>query len=93
MWALLGVVAVVVLATYLAPTDSGDAVDYSQLVQKVQNNETKKIEWNNNNGAISGTLSNGDKFHSTGPLDPATEGRRERRRRDQMKKSLTRRRS
>jgi cell division protease FtsH len=76
IWALLGLVALVLIVPQLAPADNGTAIEYSDLVGRVTRKETKSITWNNNNGEITGTLTDGTKFHSSGPLDPSEDDKK-----------------
>jgi len=75
IWVLAGVIlAVLVLPTFMNRTDRQD-INYSDLLARVQQGQVEEIDWNNNDGSITGELENGTEFQSNGPLEPSEEDR------------------
>jgi cell division protease FtsH len=71
IWALLGVVAAVfVLPLFLSRSDR-DSITYSQLLSQVRQDKIETLEWDNNDGSITGKKTNGDEFESNGPKEPS----------------------
>jgi cell division protease FtsH len=76
IWALLGVVAAVfVLPVFLSRTER-DSITYSQLLTQVQQDKVDTLEWDNNDGSITGKKTNGDEFESNGPKEPSDADRK-----------------
>ncbi len=63
----------VFLAIFLVPTllsgDEGDEITYSQFIANVSAGEVEGVEWENGTGKITGELSDGTKFQTTGAAD------------------------
>src|SRR4051812_3244911 len=68
IWVLLAVVAVLLLGSQLLTTDTGRSVSYSEFISNVTSGQVKQIKYNNDSGRISGELTNGDKFTTTGSI-------------------------
>ena len=61
-----GVLLLAIIVPRLWPSDSGDKVTYSEMFTLVDQGKVEKIDFNNNNNKITGTLIGGDKFTTTG---------------------------
>ncbi|MEY2432329.1 MAG: cell division protease FtsH [Acidimicrobiaceae bacterium] len=70
IWVLLGVAAAAFLLPTFFSTSEGKDLQYSQFLSQVQADNVKSIEWNNNNGHISGEFADGGKFSTTGVPSP-----------------------
>src|SRR4051812_22638896 len=70
LWVLLGLIAAAFVLPYAFTTDEGRDLDYSQMLEQVRNDNVKSIEWNNENGHISGEFNDTAKFTSTGLPSP-----------------------
>src|SRR4051795_9838165 len=68
IWVLLAVVAVLLLGSQLLTTDTGRSVSYSEFISNVTSGQVTQIKYNNDSGRISGELTNGDKFTTTGSI-------------------------
>jgi cell division protease FtsH len=60
----------VFLVPSLLPKSNRENIDYSTLRQRVAEDKVKSIEWDNNDGSITGTLEDGSEFSSNGPIEP-----------------------
>ncbi len=79
-WTIFVLVAVVLGAIglqFLASSTNSDQISYGEFITKLQDNEVKDAATNNadatfdnTNGHISGTLTDGSNFSTTGPLQP-----------------------
>ncbi|HKH06870.1 MAG TPA: ATP-dependent metallopeptidase FtsH/Yme1/Tma family protein, partial [Acidimicrobiales bacterium] len=73
MWVLGGaLIAIFLLPGFLTPDDR-EAIDYSTLRERVTDGDVTSVEWNNNDGSITGTFENDTEFRSNGPLEPPAE--------------------
>src|SRR3954447_357596 len=70
IWVLLGLVAAAFLLPSLFNTSEGTELQYSQFLTQVENGNVKSIEWNNENGHITGEFADGVKFETTGLPSP-----------------------
>src|SRR4051794_4101956 len=70
IWVLLGLVAAALLLPSLFNTSEGTELQYSQFLAQVENGNVKSIEWNNENGHITGEFADGVKFETTGLPSP-----------------------
>jgi cell division protease FtsH len=72
---VLGLVLAMVMFSSSFPRDDSDKVEYdggsSSLLSQVADDKVESIEWDNNDGSISGEYTNGDSFRSNGPLEPS----------------------
>ncbi len=67
MWVVAAVILGVLLIPSLAKVDSGSQVSYGTFLNKAKAGDVKSATYNNTNGHITGTLTNGDKVTTTGP--------------------------
>jgi hypothetical protein len=71
--ALIGVlIGVLLFSSFLSGSDR-ESIEYSQLRQLVADDQVQSIEWDADNGSISGTLDDGTEFSSNGPIEPSEE--------------------
>jgi cell division protease FtsH len=70
IWVLFGALAAIFLLPGFLTPDDREAIDYSTLRERVTDGDVTSIEWNNNDGSITGTLENDTEFRSNGPLEP-----------------------
>ena len=72
---LAGVIlAVLVLPSFMNRTDRRE-IDYSDLLTRVEQGQIEELDWNNNDGSITGQLDDGTEFESNGPLEPSEDDR------------------
>ena len=64
--ALLGVLLVLVLATRPFSGPSGDAISYTEFINRVEQGTVKSITFNNTTGAITGEMDDGARFTTNG---------------------------
>jgi cell division protease FtsH len=69
LWVLLGLTLVIVVSSSLASTTDKEKISYSAFMAEVRDGKVDTVEVDNTNGGISGELTNGKAFHTTGPLD------------------------
>jgi cell division protease FtsH len=69
LWVLLGLTLVIVLSSSLAASPEKDKISYSEFMSQVRDGKVDSVEVDNTSGAITGELSDGTEFRSTGPLD------------------------
>src|ERR671918_1233033 len=75
IWVLAGVIlAVLVLPSFMNRTDRRE-IDYSDLLTRVEQGQIEELDWNNNDGSITGQLDDGTEFESNGPLEPSEDDR------------------
>ncbi|MCX7619695.1 MAG: ATP-dependent zinc metalloprotease FtsH [Acidimicrobiales bacterium] len=74
-WTAWVLVAVFVLALFVVPAlssaESAKEITYGDFIGKLQNDEVKSSTYNNTNGHITGELTDGEKFTTTGPVPPS----------------------
>jgi hypothetical protein len=70
---VIGVLVGVVLLPSFLSGDDRESIEYSELRQLVADDQVQSIEWDNENGSISGTLDDGTEFSSNGPIAPSDE--------------------
>jgi cell division protease FtsH len=70
LWVLLGLVAAGLLLPSLFSASEGRDIQYSEFLGEVSRDNVKSIEWNNDNGHITGAFQDGAKFTSTGLPSP-----------------------
>jgi cell division protease FtsH len=75
IWVLVGLVIAALLLPAVFSTNDGASVQYSEFLDKVKAKQVKSVDWDNNNGSISGELTDGSKFHTNGPLQPSDDDR------------------
>ena len=69
MWVLLGVVAVALLLPSLWPNESGEKLSYTDFMTQVRDGNVESVVINNSSNTITGTLTDGSEFTSTGGGD------------------------
>src|SRR5918996_636448 len=75
IWVLAGVIlAVLVLPSFMNRTDRRE-IDYSDLLTRVEQGQIEELDWNNNDGSITGQLDDGTEFESNGPLEHSEDDR------------------
>ena len=67
---LLAVVLGAVALQFMASSTPSDQVSYGDFIDKLSSDQVKSATFDNANGHISGTLDDGTKFSTTGPLKP-----------------------
>ena len=68
LWVVLGVVAVLAFGSRLTSSSSGTKVTYTEFLVLVDKGDVKRVSINNTSNVISGTLTNGTKFATTGAM-------------------------
>ena len=68
IWAIISAVVVIAFGSQLLATNQGEHLSYTEFLQQVRNGEVKKVTINNATNTISGTLSDGSKFVTTGSV-------------------------
>jgi cell division protease FtsH len=68
VWILIGVVAALLFGSQLLSTDDGKSISYSQFLTDAKNGQVASAKYNNDSGTISGELTDGTKFTTTGPI-------------------------
>jgi cell division protease FtsH len=76
IWVLLGVVAVVFVLPLFLPRTERDKLTYSELLTQVRQDKVESVEWDNNDGSITGKATGGDEFESNGPKEPSDDDRK-----------------
>jgi cell division protease FtsH len=69
-WTIIVLLAVVVgaIALHFAPSTPSDQVNYGDFITKLSTDQVAEATFDNNNGKITGTLQDGTKFSTTGPI-------------------------
>jgi cell division protease FtsH len=69
-WTIIVLLAVVVgaIALQFAPSTPSDQVNYGDFITKLSTDQVAEATFDNNNGKITGTLQDGTKFSTTGPI-------------------------
>ena len=68
LWVVLGVVAILAFGSRLTSSTSGTKVTYTEFLVLVDKGDVKRVSINNTSNVISGTLTNGTKFATTGAM-------------------------
>lgn len=68
LWVVLGVVAVLAFGSRFMSSTSGTKVTYTEFLVLVDKGDVKRVSINNTSNVISGTLTNGTKFATTGAM-------------------------
>ena len=66
MWVLLGVVALALVLPSFWPSDSGEQLTYTEFIAEVREGNVESVVISNNSNSITGELTNGEKFSTTG---------------------------
>src|SRR3546814_17502760 len=80
LWVLLGLTLMVVVLPSIIDTSSKDEISYSEFMAQVRDGDVESVKIDNTNGDITGELSSGAEFSTTGPLDGGIPDRSEERR-------------
>src|SRR5262245_17027474 len=67
-WLLAGAVIAIFVASLAAPSEQRDKIDYGAMLSRANEGRVDKIKVNNANGHITGQLTDGTKFSTTGPI-------------------------
>src|SRR5687767_11455071 len=75
-WILGGVLALALLLPNLVGSTPGDELSYREFLDEVRDGNVESIEWDNNDGSIEGTFTEGGEgaggeFTTNGPLEPS----------------------
>ncbi len=68
MWILIGVVAALLFGSQLLSTNDGKSISYNEFMTSARNGQVSEAKYNNDSGAITGTLTDNTKFVTTGPI-------------------------
>jgi cell division protease FtsH len=68
LWVVLGVVAILAFGSRLTSSTTGTKVTYTEFLVLVDKGDVKRVSINNTSNVISGTLTNGTKFATTGAM-------------------------
>jgi len=66
IWAIVGGLTVLIFGSQFIAKPTGEKLTYTEFLQQVRNGEVKAVIFNNSTNTISGTLTNGNKFTTTG---------------------------
>ena len=70
LWALLGLtLSVLLIGPLLSGAGDPDKIAYSDFMDQVRDGNVESVEIDNTNGSITGKLTDGGEFRTTGPLD------------------------
>ena len=72
-WTLFIVAGIVMIAMFAATrveSSSRNEIEYSEFLAKVESGDVKEATWDNSTTIITGTLDDGTKFQTTGPVTP-----------------------
>jgi cell division protease FtsH len=75
VWILVGILLASLLLPGLFSGSSSKDISYADFLDKVRGGQVQSIEWNNNNGHVSGKLDSGASFSTNGPLTPSDSDR------------------
>ena len=64
---VLGMLAALLFSNVFRSEDKGEEISFAAFVATAQDKQIEEAEYNNNTGDIKGTLTDGSKFHTTGP--------------------------
>ena len=67
-WLLAGAIIAIFVASLAAPSEQRDEIDYGALLSQANEGKVDKVKVNNSNGQITGQLTDGTKFSTTGPI-------------------------
>ena len=71
IWMALGLVFAVLILPPMLRQDDSEELTYLQFKDRLEEGQVEEATFDNNNGRISGTLSNGEDFRTTAPLQPS----------------------
>src|SRR5215470_950061 len=67
IWVLLGLLVLLLFGSRLIPTNNGKEISYGAFLNQVKAGEVAKANYNNSTGRITGELTSGEKFTTSGP--------------------------
>jgi cell division protease FtsH len=67
IWVIIAVLVTMLVWSFAVPQDDSDRITYQELRAEAAAGNVATFEYNNNNGRISGELTDGTSFRSTGP--------------------------
>jgi len=68
VWAIIATVLALGIGSQMFATDTGERLSYTEFLQQVRAGKVEKITLNNATNTISGTLTDGSKFTTTGAV-------------------------
>ena len=68
IWAIVAAVVVIAFSSQLLAPSRGEKLSYTEFLRQVRNGSVTKVTINNSTNTISGTLSDGTKFTTTGAV-------------------------
>ena len=68
IWAIIAAVVALAFGSQLFSTSTGEKLSYSEFLLQVRNGDVKNVTINNSTNVISGELTNGGKFTTTGAI-------------------------
>ncbi len=69
LWIVAGVLAVLVVSTLFSPSGNETELTYGEFLQAVENGDVDSVEYDNNNGKITGQFKDEEEFRTTGFLE------------------------
>jgi cell division protease FtsH len=73
IWVLLGIIVAALFLPALISTENGTDISYGEFIEKLRADEVQEADFNNSTGVITGELADGQRFNTTGPVDPSDE--------------------
>jgi cell division protease FtsH len=73
LWALVALIFVVLIAPSIMPRTDRDQISWNQFQDEVDDGRIDSVEWNNTNGSVTGTRSDGSEFQTNGPTEDPSE--------------------
>jgi cell division protease FtsH len=68
IWAIVGAVLVLAFGSQFISTSTGETLTYTEFLEQVRNGDVQDVTINNATNVISGKLTNGGKFSTTGSV-------------------------
>jgi cell division protease FtsH len=68
IFVLVGVLLAFALGPVLFAEEQGERIEFYEFLEQVESGQVATVEYNNNNGSISGELIDGERFRTTGPV-------------------------
>ena len=68
VFVLVGMLFALLLSPVLFDQSGGERIEFYEFLELVEAGDVETVQYNNNNGAISGELTNGESFRTTGPV-------------------------
>ncbi|HNI34225.1 MAG TPA: ATP-dependent zinc metalloprotease FtsH [Microthrixaceae bacterium] len=70
LWVIVAIVLLALLASFRLDTSSGEKIQYTDFLAKVEDGDIKNATWDNATTQITGQYDDGTKFETTGPPTP-----------------------